>query len=344
MCALAWSAPASDALQWSGFALLRGSSPVAGLPFDDAPLAAQVQAGIDWRPTLNWSAHVHLLARDDPDGSRRGTAGVVQGYIDGNLRLGGDRFRIRGGSFFLPTSFENIDALWETPYTITPSALNTWMGEEFRPIGVDVAWGRRSLAVGATLFRGNDTFGGLPVDRGWALRDRWTLLGEHVRVDDEYFTSVSAETDHRPGYAARTRWNRDGLTIQLTHIDNRSDGLEHGDLLNWNTRFEIAGAEYLWNDWTLAAESGWGDTSVVFGGESFPTYLRASYLLVSRRFSKGQASVRVEEFRNDESADQAMTAALLWTPISRVRAGIEATRAAGRGRVLLELRYTFSGS
>lgn len=337
------SASESDALQWSGFALLRGSSAVAGLPFDDAPLSAQLQVGIDWRPSLQYGAHLHLLARDDPDGSRRGTAGVVQGYLEANLHRDADRIRILGGAFFLPTSFENIDALWENPYTITPSALNTWFGEEMRPIGIDVAWSRHGLQFGATLFRGNDTLGGLPVDRGWILRDRWTLLGEHVRVLEGEYSSVSAETDHRLGYSTRARWNKDRFTVQLTHLDNRSDGELHGDLLNWNTRFEIVGVEYSWNDWTLAAESGWGDTIVVFDDESFPDYLRASYLILSRRFDRGRASVRIEEFRNDASQDAAVTAALFWTPLPRLRAGVEATRAAGRGRVLVEARYSFSG-
>ena len=40
---------------------------------------------------------------------------------------------------FLPTSRENVDPLWQSPYTLTLSSLNTWIGEEVRLAGLDVA-------------------------------------------------------------------------------------------------------------------------------------------------------------------------------------------------------------
>lgn len=339
--ATALPARASDALQWSGFALLRGSAGAHGLPFDDDSGSAQVQIGIDWRPSLTFGGHVHLLARGDDDDSRRGRAGVVEAYLEQNLHPGGNRLRIMEGAFFLPGSRENIDALWESPYAITSSALNSWMGEEFRPIGVDVAYTlRRTLTAGATIFRGNDTFGAIPADRGWALRDHWALLGEHIDVGEGYFTSVSAETDHRLGWAARARWNNDRATAQLAYIDNRSDALEHGELLNWDTRFYIAGADYTQGDWTVAAESGWGVTTVIFD-QPYPSDIRASYVLVSRRFAKARATIRVEGFQKAALHDHAVTAAFFWSPPGKLRTGIEAIAVGGRRRVSLEMRYSF---
>src|SRR5204863_8816924 len=115
--------------------------------------------------------HVHLLARDDAEGSKHGRVGIVEAYVEAKLHPGRDRVRILAGAFFLPTSRENIDALWATPYTITPSALNSWLGEELRPIGVDVSYRHRTAKAGtfsggATLFGGNDTFGELLIGRG----------------------------------------------------------------------------------------------------------------------------------------------------------------------------------
>src|SRR5947207_655408 len=234
---------ASDALQISGFALLRGSSHTAGPPLGDDGGAEQLQLGIDWRPSRTLGTHVHLLARDDAEGSKHGRVGIVEAYVEAKLHPGRDRVRILAGAFFLPTSRENVDALWATPYTITPSALNSWLGEVFRPIGVDVAYAlRNSLTAGATVFRGNDTFGALPAARGWEMRDHWALLGEHLPVDGTYFTSVSAENDGRLGWSARARWNNHYANVQYARVDNRGDALEYGDLFNWATRFDIASA------------------------------------------------------------------------------------------------------
>ena len=334
----------ADSLQWSGFALLRGASAPDGVPLDSDSLSAQAQIGIDWRPSLTFGGHLHLLARSEDDQSRRGHAGIVEGYLDQNLVRGANRFHFIEGAFFLPTSRENVDELWETPYSITPSALNSWMGEEFRPIGVDAAYTRRgilggSVTGGATVFRGNDTFGALPAGRGWALRDHWALLGEHLRVDPEYFTSVSAETDDCLGWSTRARWNNDHATLQVTHIDNRSDAIEHGNLLNWETRFDIAGADYTINDWTVAAESGWGKTSVIFFGTAYPTDIRASYALVSRRFATMRATLRAESFQSGIIHTHAITAAFFWSPVPKLRAGVEAIRAGSENRVMVELRY-----
>jgi len=341
MLVLSSAANAAD-IQWSGFALLRGSNGVEGGPLAEERVSAQVQVGFDWTPSPFVGAHLHLLARDDDAGARRGTFGIPEAYIEGNLRPRGDRLRLRAGAFFLPTSRENVDALWETAYTLTPSALNSWLGEELRPIGIDAAYTHRSITAGATVYRGNDTLGALPAVRGWALRDHWITLGEWIPVDAEYFTSVSAETDHRQGWAARGTWNGAHALVQLTHFDNRSDGMEHGRLFNWGTKFDIVSAEYTNGDWTVAAESGWGPTFLIVGGVKYVTDLRASYVLVSRRWARGRATVRGDAF-SAATHDRALTLAWFWTPPGRLRPGIELATSGGDHRVIVELRYSFGG-
>jgi len=342
---LASSAAAADSLQWNGFALLRPQTQSTGVPLDEDAISAQVQLGVDWRPAPAIGAHVHLLARNDADGSRRGRVGVVEAFVEANANFGSDRLRVLGGAFFIPTSRENIDALWESPYTITPSALNSWLGEEFRPVGFDVSWRHRlkrlgALTGGATVYRGNDTFGALPIDRGWALTDRWALLGEHVRVNDRLFTSVSAETDGRLGWSTRAKWNNDRGAFQITRIDNRSDARQYGDLLNWATRYNIVGADYSFGPWTMVGEAAWGTTAVERRSGRRSSPIRSSYLLLSRRFSKMRASVRFDEFRG-RSYSEALTAAFFWEPHARLRAGIEGITAEGEERLALELRYRF---
>ncbi len=337
---------AAQSLLWNGFALVRGETATEeSVPFGEDGFSAQAQLGLDWRPSIRWSAHVHLIARDDPDGSRRGSAGLAEAWVDGNLGVEQHRLRIMAGAFFLPTSRENVDALWESPYAITSSALNSWFGEELRPVGVDVAYTAfRRATVGATVFRGNDTFGGLPADRGFAIHDRWSLLGEHVPTTaEDTYTSLAAETDDQLGWSARARWSGDVLLLQYTHIDNRSDGRRHGDLLNWDTEFDLAAAELTLGEWTVAAEHGWGPTAVVTPGGTFVDDLTAGYALVSRRFGDLRATVRGEWCRvYDEQDDTAFTAALLWTH-GQWRPGVEVTTTGEETRVMGEVRYYFAG-
>jgi hypothetical protein len=343
---LAARAAAFDSLQLGGFALLRPQTQSTGVPLDEDPVSAQVQLGVDWRPAPAVGAHVHLLARNDEDGSRRGRVGIVEAFVEANANVGtSNRLRLLGGAFFLPTSRENIDALWESPYTITPSALNSWMGEEFRPIGIDASWRHRldggsALTGGATIYRGNDTFGALPIDRGWALTDRWALLGEHLYVNGRVFTSISAETDGRLGWSARGKWNNDRGAIQLTRIDNRSDARQYGDLLNWATRYNIVGADYTFGAWTVIGEAAWGTTAVERRSGRRSSPIRSSYLLLSRRFSNMRASVRFDEFRG-RTYSEALTAALFWEGHPKIRAGIEAIAVEEEERLAVELRYRF---
>lgn len=346
--ALALPALALDSLQWNGFALLRPETPASGRPLDDDSLSAQVQVGVDWRPSVAFGGHLHLLARNDSDGARRGRVGIVEAFFEQNFRWSNDRVHIMEGAFFLPTSRENVDSLWETPYTITPSALNSWMGEELRPVGVDASWAHRlesagTVTGGATVFTGNDTFGALAIDRGWALRDHWILLGEHIPVTATVYTSASAETDHRLGWSARAKWNNDHGAIQLTRIDNRADALRYGELFNWATRFNIVGTDYTWNRWTAVGEAGWGTTAIQPAPTrrfSFP--IRAGYVLLSRQIGSFRASARADEYEKGSDAGHAVTAALFWEPPrSRLRTGIEAIAADDDKRLALELRYRF---
>ena len=338
---LAVPAGAQD-LQWGGFASLRAASNTSG-PLESDPAGAQLQFGLDWSRSPVFLAHVHLVARTDDGDAEHGHFGTPEAYLELNLRPGKSRIRFRGGAFFLPTSRENVDALWENPYTVSSSALNTWFGEELRPIGLDATFMHGGAILGGTLFRGNETFGALPVDRGWALHDRWTLLGEKV-ASGEYFTSLTSENDGRLGWSARAGWNASAFSVLYTHIDNRSDGQLYGDLYNWATRFDLVGADWGHGDWTVASEFGWGPTTLYFHGGSATVDLDAGYLLVSRRLPRGRLSLRFDAWNGgeDERRDQALTLAGFWYPIPRLRAGLEVGVTEDTARVLVDLRYGFS--
>jgi hypothetical protein len=285
---------------------------------------------------------LHLLARDDRDESVDENFGIVEGFLETYLTPGNARLRLRGGTFFLPTSREHVDELWETPYAITPSALNGWLGEELRPIGIDADYARQKLQVGGTVFVGNDAFGTLPAVRGWRLRNHVALVDETIAADPLNLSRISVDTDDRPGWSARARWNSPAGLVQYTFIDNRAGGEEKGEVYPWRTPFHIVSGEYWHDDWTFAAESGWGPTWIPGLKPQTLVDLRASYLLVSRRIANSRASVRAEELTIDDETDLALTVAWLWNPSSQVRAAVELTTVDGDVRAMVELRRYFS--
>ena len=330
--------------------------------FDVGSTTHQEEAhlGIDWTPADWLTVHAHGLAR------KRG--GLVEAYLD--LRKGD--FRLRAGQFFLPTSRENTERLWSSPYTISFSALNTWIGEEVRPIGAELQWQRLTsnavITFAGGAFRGNDTMGALLGWRGWSI-------GNHLAVYDEVLPlpplqffpdqrsgtqSIGRDLDGRTGVAARARVSLpQRATLQLARVDNRGDRKLYRGQYSWQTKLNLLGGEIDGqHGTTLASEYGWGTTGMGFAPRAFVQLdYYAAYALVSQKFGRNRLSARIEVFgtkdRDRSFAEINTESGRAWTfayfyELRSVRLGAEfANIAAERdtnldGRTLtLEARYRF---
>ena len=96
---------------------------------------------------------------------------------------------VKAGIFFPTISLENDDLGWASPYTLTPSAINSWIGDEIRTIGSEgtLRWDGGSIgtiSVIGALTCCNDEAGVLIADRGWTMDDRPFGLFERLRVPD----------------------------------------------------------------------------------------------------------------------------------------------------------------
>jgi hypothetical protein len=226
---------------------------------------------------------------------------------------GAVRWRARIGAFFMPVSLENRGIGWTDVYSITPSALNTWLGEEFRTIGAEVEgrWlGASSgylgdVALIGAVYGWNDPAGGLLADRGFAMTDRpSTLFGYLGSPPTEFYHDVS----HRPGYYAGLSWHHhDRLEIRALHYDNRADpGAETASgFYAWHTRFNSAGAR-LEPDahWTFIAQYLDGTTSNAsddYGDELFEMNFRAAFALASFTWGRERLSARYDTFRTRQA-------------------------------------------
>jgi hypothetical protein len=88
-------------------------------------------------------------------------------------------FSARAGLMWPSVSLEHEGADWHVKDSITPSAINSWIGEEVRPVAAEASIsataGDHKLRATAALMAANDTSGTLLTFRGWALHDRTTL-------------------------------------------------------------------------------------------------------------------------------------------------------------------------
>lgn len=95
---------------------------------------------------------------------------------------------VRGkvGAFFPPISLENTGLAWTSPYTITSSAINSWVGEELKTVGGELTafYHTDDVEIGLTgaLYGANDPAGTLLAWRGWSLNDRETGLLDRLRL------------------------------------------------------------------------------------------------------------------------------------------------------------------
>ncbi len=218
------------------------------------------------------------------------------------------RWRARVGAFFMPVSLENRGIGWTDVYSITPSAVNTWLGEEFRTIGAELEarWlGASSgylgdVALVAAAYGWNDPAGALLAERGFALTDRPSTLAGGLGKPPEGFYR---EIDHRPGYYGGLTWrHHDRLEVRVLRYDNLGDpGAEtQGGDHAWRTRFSSVGARLEPSaHWTFIAQYLDGNTAVGPGGIFYMNF-HADFALASFEWARERLTVRYDDFHTDQ--------------------------------------------
>ncbi len=255
------------------------------------------------------------------------------------------RWSLKLGAFFPPISLENDGIGWTSPWTLTPSAINSWVGEELRTIGAEARFEHRGTSstfeCAAAVFVNNDPAGELISARGWSLGDLTSGLGSSLREPDVFapLTDNPApvgyrpfdEIDHRIGWYANMSWQSPAYgKVTVLRYDNRADPTryEHYDgreVFAWHTQFWSVGAQTRIDDVVLIAQAMDGSTAF----EPAPNFLldtkfHAGYLLAGWDRGTWNPALRVDLFSLRQLPDflshplsehgHAFTAALNWRP------------------------------
>jgi hypothetical protein len=224
----------------------------------------------------------------------------------------GLRARLKAGAFFAPISLENTAAGWESPYTLSSSAIDSWIAEELRTIGTEarIDWlGTRlghdfDLSLVGAAFGWNEPAGAELAFHGFAIDDQQTTLfgrvGEPGPLPGEGLEEFR-EIDRRVGtYIGTDVQYLDRLTLRALHYDNHANPAAYDPSINehsWETRFDsVAGRAQFEGGWTLIAHWLEGETSVAPSTGELEWYFRARFLLASKRIGKHTLSVRYDLF------------------------------------------------
>jgi hypothetical protein len=226
---------------------------------------------------------------------------IVEAILRKELGAAPAGWGFQAGVMNVPFSLEHDGPAWSPAYTVSASALNSWLWEDISLAGVEGEWwrvvpGGIRLGVLAGAGFGADQVGKLLALRGWAMGDNLSgingtlaLPGNTSRLD------VFTESDHRPAFYTWLTLGDQGEMASLNagFFDNGGDEDKPGV---WHTHFNIVGltlhpharvdvlAQYLDGKGRVASPA--NDSA-----------MSAYYVLLSYHQNRQRVSVRYDSFR-----------------------------------------------
>jgi hypothetical protein len=255
-----------------------------------------IEAGV----ALPWDLRAEAQINIQPDIADSYTPWVVDAFVRREWGEHGEGWGLQVGLTGVPFSLEHTGPAWSPEYSISASALNSWLWEEISVAGLEGEWWhewddgpRLGIVVGAGY--GPDLLGRLLALRGWAMGDGLSGVNSHLPVPNGTRTDIFHEEDHRPAaYTWITLGDaKERATLRAGYFDNMGDQDTAGV---WHTRLGTAGAilhplpridlvvQYLRGEAHVRTPS--NDSS-----------LRAFYGLLSYHHKRHRFTIRYDEFR-----------------------------------------------
>jgi hypothetical protein len=252
------------------------------------------------------------------------------------------RWSVKGGAFFPPISLENEGIGWTSDWTLTPSAINSWVGDELRTIGTEGTLEWRGdvdhIEVKASIYGWNQPAGAAIENRGWAftgmplgLFDDLHLThtqAQSLRPGGHAYTDNFKQLDGTPGWYAAVSWDRpDFGKVRLMRYDNMADPQRHdSNDFAWRTKFWSLGYSTEIGELVVLAQAMIGSTVI----QPRPIFISttdfwAAYVLVGWEHQNWRYALRFDKFGTNETQPAvvpansehglALTAAITWSPV-----------------------------
>jgi hypothetical protein len=328
-----------------GLGILRYGDDRDGLQLGRARLALSQELG----DLLTFKVDASAWGQHD-----RNPLDVTEAYFQLHPYPFGDwRTRVKLGAFYAPLSLENRADGWESPYTLSSSALDSWVAQELRTIGAEfkLEWlgthAGHDFDASAVfgVYGWNQAAGSALSVSGFTISDwQGSLFGRVGRGTypfgpiDEYH-----QYDHHPGtYEGLDVHYLDRVTLEALHYDNRANPAADSAVTGayaWQTRFDTVGLRAETDDgWTAIVQWMAGETYVApdelgLLGWEFVT----RYVLISKREGRNTFSARYDDFKVGaeqaiavgDQGGHALTLAYRFEPNAHWRFTLEGVRARG---------------
>ncbi len=319
------------------------------LRYGDETKLDLAQVAVQWRPHLTDTLSANIVVQDVPGLDH--PAGVEEAYLKWRplptiTPVGVYHFTFRAGQMFPPISMEHDGTGWTPSRTLTPSAINSWVGEELLVDGAEASVitqaGDHSLGATIGVFSKDDTAGTILAWRGWSLHDissdenttlplpsgpqgYKTIFGPYQAYDSRPYDEV----DHRLGYYARLDWRPPAaVAFNLEFYDNLGDpSAVRNAQWGWATRFWNLGTQYRLSDRDVVlSQVMTGSTHMGFTINADDLYaidarFSSAYLMLSHDLGQGaRLTGRLDYFdvkdlslrKVDDNADRGYALTVAW--------------------------------
>jgi hypothetical protein len=278
--------------------------------------ALEIHSRLDW----SWSSRLTVKYADRQENPVDLTEALL---IFRPVSTSQWRFNGKLGAFFPPVSLENSGVAWTSPYTLSSSAINSWVGEELKVFGgeAQMIYQRENgdkFGLMAAGFGNNDTAGVLLAWRGWSLDDYTATLNDQYQISNAgnlhtlfpkqaEYTKPFSEVDGRPGYYAGFSVERPELgKFRAMYYDNRGkpSAVVDGQYA-WHTRFASLGLkiDLPW-ELELIGQGMFGRTQMgnqIGGLFAVDTQFWSHSLLLSKHMGPHRLSFRYDGFGTSEN-------------------------------------------
>ena len=275
---------------------------------DFGPLVLRGSAGIT--PELRFVSNLRV------DPAQKTAVDIIDAYIRYRpISTSRWRWTVKAGAFFPPISLENTGIGWTPEWTLSPSAIDSWIGQELRILGGEVALEWRGdvdrIEIAAAAFGWNEPAGAAIDGYGWSFSPHPVGLLGHVRlpnIDDPLGPRVYSyqfrQFDHSIGWYTGLAWDRADIgRIALLRYDNQGDPNAHDATeFGWRTMFWSLGFSTEIGPVTVLAQGMLGSTTISTAIDATSrTDFWSYYVLAGIERGPWRFAVRFDQFATRET-------------------------------------------
>lgn len=306
----------------SGPGKLRHGGRLTENGFERVTRAELAQLVLEFGAALPWGVRAQAQLNFQQDVAEDDEPFLVEAFLRKEWGAPRAGFGLQAGLMNTPFSLEHTGPAWSPEYTISASALNSWLWEETSVAGLEGEWWREAaglrFGVLAGAGYGPDQIGRLLSVRGWTMGDVLSGVNAELPMPSGERTEIFDERDDRlAAYASVSIGDaEERVSLRAGWFDNFGDQYVPGV---WETRFTTFGA--IWHphpNIEVLAQYLDGEAQVYLPQNS--SALQATYGLLSWHNRRHRVSFRYDRFEledldggpNTAEKGQAWTAAWFW--------------------------------